>query len=458
ELAKSIMSGEGNLFYIRPSQAFKLGEFVYKPDPKLSNPLKTLSVLQGYKKNLQQLSQELSLLERREYDLNAELSSLRSSLVNNQKDIFDLKAEIRYLESVKNHILGDNSQHEIVEKERKLSKANEELMLLNQDLATLEPIRRSLELELDRLEGEFKNLKNQTKSESVSRREEVQSCIQECLTEIISIKDRLQTLELKIAEFEQNKQYFEFELKTQFHSLLEKYNIEESMVSDCKDFSNITSECQSIDEEIQRFGRESLNLLAFDESLVGEFEALEEEYNQLTTHIDDCQSSIEKLTTLREQYLSEYNEAFGDYFGRVQERFNQIIGKLFPGARGQLLLVDGGLAIEVQFKNKKPSNLNQLSGGEKTLVSLSFLSALAFESGSPVLLLDEVDAPLDDFNTSRFLELVKELKKDCQVIAVTHNKMTMLAADTLLGVTLSQDGFSEALLLNLSDIPLEVAS
>jgi chromosome segregation protein len=133
---------------------------------------------------------------------------------------------------------------------------------------------------------------------------------------------------------------------------------------------------------------------------------------------------------------------------------------LFGQAVGSLALNESKdeAYLSVQIGVKKELGLQKLSGGEKTLVSLAFLFALAVEGENTVLLLDEVDAPLDDSNTVRFLNLINKLKSEIQIITVTHNKLTMLNCDNLIGVAMDSRGASEVLELSLSDLPLEASA
>ena len=108
-------------------------------------------------------------------------------------------------------------------------------------------------------------------------------------------------------------------------------------------------------------------------------------------------------------------------------------------------LSEAGLEIEVKPPGKRHSNLNLLSGGERTLVALTFLYALYSVRPAPFIVLDEVDAALDDANTVRFTELLKQMALNTQVIIITHNKLTMEVADAIFGVTMETPGVSKVI-------------
>jgi chromosome segregation protein len=111
-----------------------------------------------------------------------------------------------------------------------------------------------------------------------------------------------------------------------------------------------------------------------------------------------------------------------------------------------------GIEIDIRLPRKKISSLDMLSGGERSLVGIAALFALVSVSPPPFLVLDEIDAPLDERNARRFAEMLKEFSKHTQFIVVTHNRATMESADILYGVTLNEDGTSKILSLKLEPV------
>jgi len=105
----------------------------------------------------------------------------------------------------------------------------------------------------------------------------------------------------------------------------------------------------------------------------------------------------------------------------------------------------------VQPPGKKAGNINLLSGGEKTLTALSFIFACLSIRPSPVCILDEVDAPLDDINTLRLRKLIKDLSNETQFLIITHNKLMMEIADYIYGVTMQEEGVSTVISLQLKE-------
>ncbi len=114
-------------------------------------------------------------------------------------------------------------------------------------------------------------------------------------------------------------------------------------------------------------------------------------------------------------------------------------------------ILDAGIEIVAQPPGKRLQNMNLLSGGEKALTALSLLFAGFMIKPTPLCLLDEVDAPLDESNTDRFIKLLKELAKDIQFITITHNRRTMEEADYLYGITMEEPGSSKVVSMHLAE-------
>ena len=146
-----------------------------------------------------------------------------------------------------------------------------------------------------------------------------------------------------------------------------------------------------------------------------------------------------------------------DAFERVNRKFNEVYTKLFNGGTAKLELVDSddpleaGLEIMCQPPGKKLSNLALLSGGEQTLAAISLIFAVFMVKPSPICVLDEVDAPLDDANIVRFCNLLNNMnsRTDTRFIIITHNPITMSKMNRLYGVTMAEKGVSQLVSVDL---------
>jgi chromosome segregation protein len=202
-------------------------------------------------------------------------------------------------------------------------------------------------------------------------------------------------------------------------------------------------EVQKLRQKIRTLG--PVNALAL--------EAYEEESQRLdflNEQLQDLESAEATLLKTIDEINTTASRRFHETFDLVQANFARLFGELFGDeATATLVLEDPDdpleSAIEIMAKprGKRPSVLNQLSGGEKTLTATALLFAIYLVKPSPFCILDEVDAPLDDANIGRFMQLIRAFSESTQFILVTHNKKTMEAADCMYGVTMQEQGVSK---------------
>ena len=180
-----------------------------------------------------------------------------------------------------------------------------------------------------------------------------------------------------------------------------------------------------------------------------EYAEMSERHAFLSEQLADIESSRTELRKVIAALETEIEERFQEAFAEVAEAYQHYFSVLFPGGRGRIRLTDpddpiSGLSIEAQPLGKKLSQLSLLSGGERSLAALAFLFAIFQARPSPFYVLDEVEAALDDTNLRRFLRVVDEFKQRAQLIIVTHQQQTMVAADVLYGITMEPGGSSQA--------------
>jgi chromosome segregation protein len=182
-----------------------------------------------------------------------------------------------------------------------------------------------------------------------------------------------------------------------------------------------------------------------------EFAALEERHAFLVTQLEDLKKTRRDLLTVIREVDERVEQVFGAAYDDVAREFESIIGRLFPGGDGRLVLTDPedmlatGIDIEARPPGKKVKRLSLLSGGERSLTAIAFLVAIFRARPSPFYVLDEVEAALDDTNLQRLLEILAELRDNSQLIIVTHQKRTMEVADTLYGISMRGDGVSSVI-------------
>ena len=191
--------------------------------------------------------------------------------------------------------------------------------------------------------------------------------------------------------------------------------------------------------------------------------ALSERYNFLTSQTQDLTQAREDLKSAIQQINATTREQFRETFTKVRENFRKIYATLFEGGVADLVftdetnLLETGIDMVAQPPGKKLQNIALLSGGEKALTAISLLFAFFMVKPSPFCVLDEVDAPWDPANVSRFLGLLKEFTHKVQFLVVTHNPRTMEMADVLYGVTMQEFGISKVLSMRLKKDTAEAA-
>ena len=227
----------------------------------------------------------------------------------------------------------------------------------------------------------------------------------------------------------------------------EKYGVELAEVPAATDEESslaggLQEEVAELRGRLQRMGE--VNLAA-----IGEFEELTERSRFLTAQRED----LERSMALLQQTITKLNRIcrlrFQQSFEEIDREFQAIFPRLFDGGKASLTLTDKndyletGVDIVAQPPGKKLQSVSLLSGGEKALTAVSLLFAIFMTKPSPFCFLDEVDAPLDDVNLERFIDVVKDMTRLSQFMIITHNKKTMLAADVLYGVTMEDPGVSK---------------
>ena len=180
-------------------------------------------------------------------------------------------------------------------------------------------------------------------------------------------------------------------------------------------------------------------------------ESFEEEQQRLeflSAQHADLQEAEQTLLNTIEEINTTAAARFVATFDQVREAFESLFADLFGENATATLILDGKdpleapIEVKARPKGKKPSTIDQLSGGEKTLTAIALLFAIYLVKPSPFCILDEVDAPLDDANIGRFMDLIRSFATSTQFILVTHNKLTMEAADRMYGITMPEPGIS----------------
>ena len=182
-----------------------------------------------------------------------------------------------------------------------------------------------------------------------------------------------------------------------------------------------------------------------------EFSALEERHKFLGEQLEDLRKSRADLLSVIKDVDERVQQVFTEAYEDTSREFRTNFARLFPGGEARMLLVDPndllntGVEIEARPPGKTYKRLSLLSGGEQSLTAVAFLVALFKARPSPFYILDEVEAALDDVNLGRLLEILAELRRDSQLLIITHQKRTMEIADALYGVSMRGDGVTQVI-------------
>ena len=237
--------------------------------------------------------------------------------------------------------------------------------------------------------------------------------------------------------------------------------LENSNLNGVEELPNSTIQEDALDKkknEREKLG--SVNLRADEETSKYEIEIkkMEQDREDLVTAIIKLKESINELNQKGRERLLEA-------FEKVNRKFNEVYTRLFNGGNAKLELIDSddpleaGLEMLVSPPGKRLQSITLLSGGEQALTALSLIFAVFLTNPSPICVLDEVDAPLDDANVTRFCGLLEELTKitDTKFIIVTHHALTMSKMDRLYGVTMPEKGISQLVAVDLQKAESMVA-
>ena len=251
-------------------------------------------------------------------------------------------------------------------------------------------------------------------------------------------------IEIEKTRLESDLEHLERSCQEEFHLSVAEV-VAEIQDSDWqREYEEVVNSHDRLREIIENFG--AINMRALEE-----YKELEQRYQFLNGQRLDIEKSIADTQKAIAEINRRSVEQFEDAFKAIRQNFQEVFQILFDGGQCDLKLLDDGDVLEsgidiiAQPPGKRLQNVLLLSGGEKALTALALLIAIFRYRPSPVCVLDEVDAPLDDSNVKRFTRLISELSKSTQFIIITHNKSTMEAAQTLYGVTMEEPGVSKIL-------------
>lgn len=246
---------------------------------------------------------------------------------------------------------------------------------------------------------------------------------------------------------------------------------------------------QSLEQNIHGLRKKIEMIGGIDPNVISEETEVEARVNELAIQVDDLEKAITDMKAAIKDLDKHIHSQFSEGMRSINEKFNQYFRQVFGGGRAGLSVVKpqpivhdaieegmgnteghvenielgeehehelpSGVEIKANPPGKKLGSIAQLSGGEKALTSVALLFAIISQRNSPFIVLDEVDAALDEANSRRFASMLKELSQKTQFLVITHNRATMESAGALYGVTMQEEGVSQLLSVKLTEVPEE---
>jgi chromosome segregation protein len=404
--------------------------------------------------NVNEKSQNIKQLQEKYADAYSKNQSIKNESIKRNERIKTIETEI---ESWKN--LLSNSEKmvaELIERKNKLSDQLKELE--NQPRVQAE--RKGQISENLRISDKEKIDNDIVIEETDKRIETLRTELNEIQEQSIQIRERKASSGATIEGLQKRKSDLLDRINSELN-LSEDNILENSNLNGVEELPNAIDQEDALDKKKQE--RESLgsvNLKADEETskYEDEIKKMEQDRSDLVTAIVKLKDSINELNQKGRERLIEA-------FEKVNRKFNEVYTKLFNGGNAKLELVDSddpleaGLEMLVSPPGKRLQSITLLSGGEQALTALSLIFAVFLTNPSPICVLDEVDAPLDDANVTRFCNLLEELIKitNTKFIIVTHHALTMSKMNRLYGVTMPEKGISQLVAVDLQKAESMVA-
>ena len=266
--------------------------------------------------------------------------------------------------------------------------------------------------------------------------------------------DEVLNLQRDCSRFEQKKQSIEMEEKQIIDKLWDHYELSRTAAvsagTPIDDIKAAQKRLNTIKREISELGTPNIGAIE-------QYETVSTRYEFLTSQRDDVEKAKSELIDIITKITAEMCEIFSREFTIINERFEHTFKQLFGGGRASLILEDpedvlgSGIEIQVQPPGKSLKNITLLSGGEKSFVAIAIYFAILSVRPPPFVIMDEIDAALDDANVLRFASHMRRMSSTSQMIVITHKRGTMEEADVLYGVTMQELGVSTLLMVDVDE-------
>lgn len=404
--------------------------------------------------------ERLRVIATEKQKLESEIEEIKSNKNAIQERYQNLQEKISQERLLKTEMLGQK-RYEVADIER----INNELENLNIEQ---EEIERLLQEKVDNLEKVDTELLTKQEAEAKSQKEEIQQGLIRKQFELDDIEGQLDDIASHLEQArQQNEEWIRKQTRAEATKekitdrlrylqgqLTEEYQISYTealeQANQLEDLAIAEQKVKDLEKSIRSLG--PVNLDAIEQ-----FDEVHERLEFLNSQRDDILSAKNLLLETITEMNDEVKERFKSTFEAIRESFKVTFKQMFGGGQADLILTEGdlltaGVEISVQPPGKKIQSLNLMSGGEKALSALALLFSIIRVKTIPFVILDEVEAALDEANVKRFGDYLNRFDKDSQFIVVTHRKGTMAAADSIYGVTMQESGVSKLVSVKLKEL------
>lgn len=340
-----------------------------------------------------------------------------------------------------------------------------------------ETVQEPLFIEKEKLTGLLNDLENQMKSVR-GRTRELNNSHRVQKDKLYAAKKELYEIESHHGKLKEQSQNFNFRFD-RILADMELVKQEAKFIENACDAaieSTVLPQSHELDvlkNEIEKVRMRLEMMENIDPEIQKEYEETQKRYDFLNRETEDLNMAISSLNDIVADLESKIETIFNESFIKINSEFNRYFNMLFDGGKAHLVKISeekkvkeeelkeddeekredelGGIEIKVDMPRKKVRDIHMLSGGERALTSIALIFALVSCSPPPFLMLDEIDAPLDESNALRFSRILEELRAKTQFVVITHNRETMKQADVLYGVTMGDDGVSKLFSLKFEE-------
>ena len=404
--------------------------------------------------------ERLAVIATEKQKLESEIEEIKSNKNAIQERYQNLQEKLSQERLRKTEMIGQK-RYEVADIER----INKELENLNIEQ---EEIERLLQEKVDNLEKVDTELLAKQEAEAKSQKEEIQQGLIRKQFELDDIEGQLDDIASHLEQArQQNEEWIRKQTRAEATKekitdrlrylqgqLTEEYQISYTealeQANQLEDLAVAEQKVKDLEKSIRSLG--PVNLDAIEQ-----FDEVHERLEFLNSQRDDILSAKNLLLETITEMNDEVKERFKSTFEAIRDSFKVTFKQMFGGGQADLILTEGdlltaGVEISVQPPGKKIQSLNLMSGGEKALSALALLFSIIRVKTIPFVILDEVEAALDEANVKRFGDYLNRFDKDSQFIVVTHRKGTMAAADSIYGVTMQESGVSKIVSVKLKDL------